>query len=158
MTNKTISLTESEFRALVLESVKNVMMNEGIWGGLKNAAKAGVNLRHIPTAYELGSLKQDYAKAYKRAFKALQDLEEVSFRNGDNDMREMIGGMLTRMADIRYDIENRAKDSTDFSKGDISKAIKKGWGKFSDKVNKAVDKWQEDDLGDDNTYDGEYYE
>lgn len=82
MQKSRVEITESQLREIIKESVKQALINEGLWGGLKALGqKAGTAISNAygnaKAAYQAGSAYQERTKAINQAMQSVEQLKQL---------------------------------------------------------------------------------
>jgi len=115
-TNKPIQLTEQDLHFLVEDAVKNILkengMEEGIWGGLKNAwqgAKQG-NL-NVASTYKTGNWASSFFKYEQQVQKIIQKMQQVANTSGNQELASSLDNISMQFSQAAANFNQMAQNA-----------------------------------------------
>jgi hypothetical protein len=112
--DKTIVLSEQELNALVEDSVKNIMIQEGIWSGIKNSARSlfNGNFRNMGQAYSQGSWAGSINRYYQTAASGLQGMQKIMQKSGDQQASNVIQQIIQNLSNVVQNYQSTARNTS----------------------------------------------
>ena len=108
-----IRMTESDLHALVEESVQQILVQEGWWGGIKNAA-AGIKNGNfnVANAYKTGNWATSAQKYVTQAQRLLTNLQTVCQKAGNADVVKSLDTVIQQLGQISTQLNTNAQQAT----------------------------------------------
>lgn len=122
--DKTIVLSEQDLHYLVEDSVKNIMVKEGIWSGIKNSARSmfNGNFRNMGQAYSQGSWAGSINRYYQTAANGLQGMQKIMQKSGDQQASNVIQQIMQNLSNVVQNYQAIARNTS--NKADMMQSPK----------------------------------
>ena len=109
-----IVLTEEDLHFIVEESVKQYMINEGVWGGIQNMYNGYKNRNfNFAQQYQTGKVAGDFQKGYNIAYKGIQKMIAAANRVNNKDIEAALSNITDQMKTANDNFQAMAQKTSD---------------------------------------------